>query len=265
MQLFSAEESARSPYPGEIHPKLTNFADEVCATLARLFAYVGILALFGILGIHAWDRLQIDLAADAPPPPAWSIADRSYPAFALSPPGASDRTEKPDTYVILRHPRGGRKDILRWSGASERPAAELEIYRPGREYGSASAARAGLAGRMAAPGAALAAAGVIESKFGSVALLLPAGEREGSGSCLGFLKRIDNPAFQMSGWSCQGDSLSARRATIECVLNRLVLLTSGNDPKLAETFARAELKRGACTSSADWMTETANPSLRGPL
>jgi hypothetical protein len=116
---------------------------------------------------------------------------------------------------------------------------------------------------MAAPGAALEAAGVIESKFGSVSLLRPAGEREGSDSCLGFLKRIDSPVFQMSGWSCQGDSLPARRATIDCVLNRLVLLTSGVDPKLAETFARAELKRGACTSSADWMTEAANPGLRG--
>ena len=262
MKSFSAEESARSSYSGQIHPKLTSFADEVCATLARLFAYVGVLALFGILGIHAWDQLRIDLAADTPPPQGWSVADRSYPAFALSPPDASDKTEKPDTYVILRHPGGGRKDILRWSGAGERPAAELEIYRPGSEHGSALAAQAGLATRMAAPGTALEAAGVIESKFGSVALLRPAGEREGTGSCLGFLKRIDSPAFQVSGWSCRGDR-PARRATIECVLNRLVLLTSGNDPKLAEAFARAELKRGACTSSADWMTEAANPSLRG--
>jgi hypothetical protein len=264
MKSFSAEESARSSYCGQIHPKLTSFAAEVCATLARLFVYVGVLALFGILGIHAWDQLRINLAADAPPPPAWSVADRSYPAFALSPPDASDKSEKPDAYVILRHPLGGRKDILRWSGAGENPAAELEIYRPGSEYGPASAAQAELAARMAGPGAALEAAGVIESKFGSVALLRPAGEREGSGSCLGFLKRIDHPPLQMSGWSCQGDGLPARRATIDCALNRLVLLTSGNDPKLAEAFARAELKRGACGSaSADWMTEAANPSLRG--
>jgi hypothetical protein len=264
MKWFSADESARSSCSGQIHPKLTSFADEVCATLARLFVYVGVLALFGILGIHAWDQLRIDVATDVPPPPGWSVADRSYPAFTLSPPDASDKTEKPDTYVILRHPLGGRKEILRWSG-SVKPAAELEIYRPGGEYGSASAARAELAARMAAPDTALEAAGVIESKFGSVALLRPAGEREGFGSCLGFLKRIEDPALQLSGWSCQGDSLPARRATIDCVLNRLVLLT-GNDPKLGEAFARAELKRGACASAAtsgDWMTQAANPSLRG--
>ena len=118
----------------EIHPALTNFADEVCATVARLFVYVGVLALFGILGLHAWDKLRIDLAADPAPQPSWSVADRSYPAFALSPPDFADKSDKSDTYVIFRHPGGGRKDVLRWSAPGDRPAAELEIYRPGSEY-----------------------------------------------------------------------------------------------------------------------------------
>jgi hypothetical protein len=33
-------------------------------------------------------------------------------------------------------------------------------------------------------------------------------------------------------------------------LSRLILLTAGNDPKLADLFARAELKRGSCAASA---------------
>ena len=162
MKSFSAEESARFSYSGQIHPKLTSFADEVCATLARLFVYVGVLALFGILGIHALDnaldQLRINVAADAPP--TWSTTDRSYPAFALSPPDVSDKSEKPDTYAILRHPMGGRKDVLRWSGSAAKPMAELEIYRPGREYGPASTAQAELAARMTGSGTALEAAGV---------------------------------------------------------------------------------------------------------
>jgi hypothetical protein len=54
-------------------------------------------------------------------------------------------------------------------------------------------------------------------------------------------------------------------------LNRLTLLSAGNDPKLAELFARAELRRGSCAtaatsaSSANWVTETENPQLRGGL
>jgi hypothetical protein len=74
--------------------------------------------------------------------------------------------------------------------------------------------------------------------------------------------------LQISGWSCQGETIPARRAAIGCILNRLVLLTAGNDPKLAELFARAELKRGSCAASspsADWVTSADNPRLRGPL
>jgi hypothetical protein len=92
------------------------------------------------------------------------------------------------------------------------------------------------------------------------------GAKEGAGSCLGFFKRIDDPALQFSGWSCQGESLPARRAAIDCMLSRLMLLISGNEPKLAELFAHAELKRGSCTSataSADWVTDAGNPPLRG--
>ena len=42
--------------------------------------------------------------------------------------------------------------------------------------------------------------------------------------------------------------MPARRAAIGCMLNRLILLTAGNEPKLAELFARAELKRGSCAA-----------------
>jgi hypothetical protein len=53
------------------------------------------------------------------------------------------------------------------------------------------------------------------------------------------------------------------------MLSRLILLTAGNDPKLAELFARAELKRGSCAAAAtsaasvDWVMSAENPPLRG--
>jgi hypothetical protein len=246
---------------------LTSFADEVSATVARLLAYVGVLALFGIFGIHAWNQLVIDLPGAPEPKPAWSVADRSHPAFALSPDNGSDKIDNSDSYTILRRASGGRKDILRWSGEGDRPVAELEIYRPGGELDPATATRAELANRMISRSTELEAAGVIESKFGAVALLRPAGEKEGADSCLGFLKRIDTPALQLSGWSCQGNSLPAQREAIGCMLNHLMLLTSGNEPKLAEYFAHAELRRQSChsTASTNWTTSAENPRLRGPL
>jgi hypothetical protein len=202
-----------------IYSALTDFADECCGTLARLVVYVGALALLAIGGIHIWDELPAgdpDTSAKA----NWSTATRSYPAFAVSQPELVGKTA---SYEILRHPEGGRKDILRWTAAGEKPV---------------------------------------------VTLLRPAG---GTPACLGFMTHLDQPDLQITGWSCQGDTLPARRAAVGCILNRLTLLNTGNDPKLAELFARAELKRGSCAAApasadaATWVTDSENPRLRGGL
>ena len=130
--------------------------------------------------------------------------------------------------------------------------------------------RGDLAARMAeGPGAVLETAGVIESKFGAIALFRRPGRIDPAKSCLGFSRRFGDPALQISGWSCQGTTLPARRAAIGCMLARLTLLASGNEPRLAELFARADLKRGGCggpmSASADWVTSAENPRLRGPI
>jgi hypothetical protein len=254
------------PLPRRIHPALTIFYDEVCAILARLIAYVGALALLGILGLHAWDQLPQNEFLQPAARPDWTASRLAYPAFAAS----LDPHDKSRSYTILTHPDGGRKDIFRWPAQLEKPFTELEIYRPGSE--AAPEATGDLAERMPAEAAeGLENAGLIDSKFGPVVLLRRAGSSEGPGACLGFLKRIDDPPLQLSGWSCQGSSLPARRATIGCMLDRLTLLASGNDPKLAELFARVERKRTGCTGAAlpapsvDWVTGVQNARLRGTL
>ncbi len=250
-----------------IHPALTSFADECCATLARLVVYVGVLALFAIAGLHFRDRLQLDAAAGPDDQPGFALAARSHPAFAIS---ALDPTEKSESYEIFRHPAGGRKDIFRWGVPGEKPVAELEVYRPGSEFDPSEPRTADLAARMTdESGQELETAGLIESKFGSVALYRHPGRFDPAKSCLGFLKRFGDRSLQISGWSCQGTTLSARRAAIGCMFDRLTLLASGNDPNLAERFARAELNRRGCGAasvvSADWVTGAENPRLRGPL
>jgi len=253
-------------YHARIHPALTSFADECCATLARLIAYLGALALLGIVGLHIWHQLP---AADTEPAgkAGWSMASRSGPQFAVS---SLDSSEKSETYDIFRHPEGGRKDIFHWGPPGENPVAELEIYRPGGEFNASEPPDTEIAFRMDPDGRRdLEAAGVIDSKFGAVTLLRPTGTPDAK-SCLGFFKRVGDPVLQISGWSCQGSGLPARRAAIGCILNRLTMLASGNEPKLAELFARAELKRSSCANaatavSADWIMGTENPRLRGPF
>ena len=251
--------------PPGIDPALWRFAGECNGFFSRLMGYMGALALAAIVVVSLWDDLQLHDKATAARP-GWATTARAYPAFALS---QSDLAGKTEAYEIFQHPEGGRKDVLRWA-AGDKPVAELEIYRPGREAGRSGPPVADIAARMDPGGAReLQTAGVIDSKFGAVALLGPI-DRGGKPACLGFIKQFDEPELRISGWSCQGDTAPARRAAVGCMLNRLVLLAAGNDPKLAELFAHAELKRGDCTQvaaspvrSADWVTGAQNPQLRG--
>jgi hypothetical protein len=128
MRSFWAVPASPS-YSAKIHPALTSFADECRGMLVRLVAYVGALALLAILGMVLWDQIPAELAEEPAAKPGWSPASLSYPAFAVS---QFDLTEKTATYEVLRHPEGGRKDILRWAAEGEKQVAELEIYRPGR-------------------------------------------------------------------------------------------------------------------------------------
>lgn len=260
--------SANSHYTTRIHPALASFVDEVCGTLARLCAYLMALALIAICGIALWNHLP-DVTATETAPKTWSQAARTAPAFAVSQFIFQGKTE---AYEIFRHPEGGRKDVFHWSSAGGTPAAELEIYRPGGEIDQAGSAAGYLAARMDPAGAReLEAAGIVDSKFGAVTLFRRVGGTEPARACLRFFKHVDAPKFRISGWSCLGDDLPARRAAIGCMLNRLVLLTAGNDAKLAELFAHAEVRRSDCATSgapalaADWVMGADNPRLRGAL
>jgi hypothetical protein len=259
---------ANSCYTLRIRPALASFVDEVCGTLARLCAYLMTLALLAICGIALWEHLP-DVAAMETSPKTWSQAGRTAPAFAVSHLIFPGKTE---TYEVFRHPGGGRKDVFRWSGIGGTPVAELEIYRPGEEIDQVGSAAGYLALRMDPAGAReLEAAGIVDSKFGAVTLFRRVGGTEAARSCLRFFKHVDGPKFRLSGWSCLGEDLPARRTAIGCMLNRLILLTAGNDAKLTELFAHAEVRRSDCTTSgaaalsADWVTGADNPHLRGAL
>src|SRR5437762_3093517 len=245
MHSFPAR-TANSYYKLSIRPALAGFVDEVRGTLARLCAYLMTLALMAICGIELWHHLP-DVTAMETSPKIWSRAGRTAPAFAVSQLIFPGKTE---TYEIHRHPEGGRKDVFRWSGIGGTPVAELEIYRPGEESDQVGSAAGYLAARMDPAGPReLEAAGIVDSKFGPVTLFRRIGGPEAARACLRFYRHVDDPKFRLSGWSCLGEDLPARRTAIGCMLNRLILLTAGNDTKLAELFAHAEGRRSDCATS----------------
>lgn len=257
-----------APNSSAIHPALRSFADECRAVFVRVLAYVSGLAVLAVIVADLISVPPVSATAVPIAAPGWAHASRPHPAFAISKLDLSDRT---DAYEILRHPDGGRKDTLRWAvTATESPTAEVEIYRPGTELGAFAAPEADIAARMGLTHAMEAeAAGILDTKFGPVALYRFSGSGAKAQTCLGFAKAFEQPRVRLSGWSCQAETASAQRVFLACTLNRLILLSAGNDPKLAELFARAELKRAGCAAptaaATEWLTGPQEPLLRGRI
>ena len=254
---------------GSVHPVLREFREECRAITVRLMAYVG--------GFAALAMIAADVLSQAPPPAAapnapamtasWMRDVRPRPAFSLE---SSDLSDKTATYDILRHPAGGRKDVLRWGNADAAPSASLILYRPGGEARSDADSEAILGEITALVPGSVQPLGVIDTKFGAVRLL-GATEAGGGHPCLGVLKTFSDPDFRLSGLFCSGDSAPLARTQVVCALNRLTLLGAGSDSRLAKLFARADLRSADCktamasVASADWMSAMADPKLRGGL
>jgi hypothetical protein len=258
------------PLHFRLHPALINFAEEFRAVSVRMLAYVcgvGALALIAAdLFSGAIDTVEASVPLRSRE--AWSLAVRPQPAFAAP---VADFASQSASYEILRHPEGGRKDILRWSPAlGETALSQIEIYRPGNELTAFGPAAAEIAMRAThGQTETVQAAGVVETKFGAVALIgfstLIGGKPQ---PCIGFAHSFESPRLQISGWSCLGEHAQVQRQAVACAIDRLTMLSAGNDLKLAELFARAELKRIRCSApaaAADWVTATNEPLLRGRL
>ena len=184
--------------PAQIRPALTSFADEVCATVARLFAYVGALALFG----HPRRRVpgtscQAELTAEPASEAAWSVADRSPPAFALSRLDSSDKSKNQRLTMSFGIPRAAARTSCAGAATGGKPVAELEIYRPGGEYRPGRLARRrhwprGWPGRRARTGGRRRDRQQVRRRH---PVSPGRRQRRPRGACLGFFKRIDDPPF----------------------------------------------------------------------
>src|ERR1700744_3508995 len=117
---------------GTVQPASYSVPDDIRATLARLVAYIGGLGLLAVAaaGVFQNDWIGPLAAISSTPIPAWTAAEKPYPALEL---GMPEFNGIPLNYAILR--RGAdnaRKDVMTW-GASDtpRPYATVEIFRPG--------------------------------------------------------------------------------------------------------------------------------------
>jgi hypothetical protein len=236
-----------------VQPASYSIPDDIRATLVRLLAYMGALAALAVAAASffaAPEDIVAALGSASAQRPAWSTVERPYPAFELLMPELIGSTY---TYAIQRRAKdGARKDLLSFgepggAGAQAGPYAVVEIYRPAVASDRFLDASSEIATRIVdyAVTDDVKPDGQIDSKFGPVPLVdfavAPNGHER---RCLGFARSFSQPAMQIAGWYCSAGREVVDQAMVGCLLDRLTLVNG--DAKLAEMFARAEVKRTFC-------------------
>jgi hypothetical protein len=227
-----------------LHPSAPTLTREIRATAVRLLAYICGLAALSVLAAEVFKTAPVVAANEPAPRPEWVTIERPSPAFEANLPELSEEGR----YIIKRHVRGGgRKDIISFGepGHSKRYVV-LEIYRPGAELSDFADPVSEIAARAdaLAPADAVRVSFPMETKFGKIATVDFAAGRDG-GQCVGFVRNFNAPRLQIAGLSCNMDTIVDRSA-LSCILDRLTLLSSGSDAKVAGIFARAEVNRKFC-------------------
>lgn len=205
----------------------------------------------------------------------WVDIVRPFEMFSLEAPELSGAAR---LYRARRNSLGGRQDIL---GYGNLPGRELFLrltaYRPGSEDAAPtsffvdlvrSAATAGLSlGHNLQPQESATRLGLFE--IADLDLV----EQNGTAtSCLGFRSVESTAPVRLSGFACGARNKPLSRPGLVCLIERLDLISAGEDQPLAHFFAAAELKRNpACAGTAlaptparsNWLDQAdARPPLR---
>ena len=146
----------------------------------------------------------------------------------------------------------GREDRLSFGSAArgDAPYMRLAVYRAGSEAADApplfvdltrSAALAGLAVLKSAPGEPM------RTKFGEMETAeIKLGMAGVERSCLAFRRAVGGEKLRLTGWYCAPIGSFAGRAVLSCLIDRLALLSAGEDMALRDSFVAAERRRQAC-------------------
>lgn len=181
----------------------------------------------------------------------WINVARPIAMFGLEAPELGKRTG----YEARRSQDGVRREDMLSFGefGEDKPLLSLKLQ-VNRE-GDMQAAPAGLSQPFvialvrdsAARGLSVGRSGAttpVESKFGTVETADISLSDGGIGrACIGFRHLGAAAHLSFSGWLCGGEAKPADRAQLACMLDRIDLLSAGDDPELRAVFAKAELNR----------------------
>jgi hypothetical protein len=217
------------------------------------------LALKGLIGVllvltaqglmRDWPKSARPAPEPSAPPPAWIDIAKPYPLFDLSAPSF---WRDPPLYAARRHVAGGgREDVLTF-GQFGGPKAFLRfsLYRHGTEDAAAPAYFVDMARRASGAGLGVTEADLpqaLPTRFGAfesgtLELSGPAGAKRRN--CRGFRLEVAAPGLTLGGLMCGGGDEKVGATDLACVIDRLDLLSAGQDRALADFFGAAERRKG---------------------
>ncbi len=154
--------------------------------------------------------------------------------------------------------RFSRQDVLTWRvegerrAASTRPEIRLVVERFEKDRPTHRPLFADIALRAADAGASIqrmSPAEELATKFGGFEVADAVVTFEtGALACLVF-RRIDTIGLTIAGWYCGSAERPADRVSLGCFVNRLDLVSAGQDKVLKRLFSEAELRRQGCRSA----------------
>jgi hypothetical protein len=211
--------------------------------------------------------------------PEWIEITRPHAAFALESPALEGLEAK---YTVRHHRSGGgRRDELTYGTPAGRGAyVRLSLYRPGQE-GMAEPdpfeAVVALAAESGVDAELRETSQKLKTKFSALPIVdMTVNTRHGVRTCVATAGGWSDPPFGLVAWWCNAGPEIVAQGQFACLLDRIALMSSGNDDQLAEFFARAELKRSFCNQQSsfvsptprlvnDWIYAKRKPELRGRL
>jgi len=235
------------------------------------------LAIVGAAGFLAqWPRSgeRDEAALDAPaqattaaPRPAWVEIQKPFRLFDLAAPQLAHEKR---LYTARRHNTGGgREDVLTYGEfAGTDPFLRVSVYRHGSEKSADAAYFVDMARRAAQLGLSLGRANTAETqatRFGDIetaALTLTEG-RVARDNCRGFRFSAAQLGLTLAGFACGAGQEAVSGGDLACLLDRLDLVSAGEDRALRDFFAAAQA-RGArgCVESGSSPTKKQSKGLQ---
>jgi hypothetical protein len=248
---------------------------------STLIAYgaVGVMAAFLVNDLLGPTPAASSAAAIPEQRPDWIEIARPHGAFALQSPTLDGLEAR---FAMRRHrDGGGRKEEFTFGDPVGHGAyARLSVYRPGSE-GMADpdplAAVVAVASESTIDAELQETDRKLRTKFGALPIVaMSVKGHDGMRRCIATAAGWSDPPLGIVAWWCNDGPELVAHGEFACLLDRLALMSAGGDDRLAEFFARAELKRGSCASQSsfvsptpkrpdDWIHAKIGPRLRGRL